>query len=354
MLLKDIRWNEIADRYMKTFALENHDRPVVWMNAPEKNPTAEALPLRESIEERWLDFDYVIHQNRAYLENHAYYLDGYPKYDPNLGPDIMAATLGADLNFAEHTSWAEPIFETLEDAPELKLNKNNKWYQKIIELTERAVADAKGEYIVGITDLHPGLDCLSALCGPENLCMDLYACPERIKKATFEVFEAYKTLYTDLDRICRKNQRGSSCWMTAWNNGRWYPTSCDFMCMISGEMFDDFIYDELVAETKWLDANIFHLDGVQASRHLDKLLAIDTINGIQWVPGAGEKPMSEWIDILQKIQAHNKALHIHIAPEEIETIAKNLKPEGLFINCWAVSDEQARYVEDVVTKAFVK
>ncbi len=354
MLLKDIQQNEIIQRYQRTFFCQNTDRPLIFLTAPSPDPVPMALPQPESIDARWLDFDYVIAQGRNGIQNTNYYLEGYPLFCPNLGPDIMAATLGANLYFGETTSWSEPIYDSIESAPTLSIDRKNHWYQKILELTQRAVDDAKGEYIVGITDLHPGLDCLSALCGSENACIDLYACPDRVKEAVSEVFEAFKILYTDLNRICLKNQIGSANWMTPWYNGRWYVTSCDFICMISEEMFDEFVLEDLIAQTKWLDANIFHLDGVQASRHLDKLLTIDTINGIQWVPGAGEKPICEWIDLLQKIQFHNKALQLSVAPEEVEILAKLLRPEGLMLTCFTSSTTQAEEIAEIVKKGFRK
>ncbi len=55
----------------------------------------------------------------------------------------------------------------------------------MVHMTEAIVADAKGDYFVGITDLHPGADGLVSLRGPENLCLDLYDHMEAIKKSCF-------------------------------------------------------------------------------------------------------------------------------------------------------------------------
>ena len=54
------------------------------------------------------------------------------------------------------------------------------------------VKDAKGDYFVGMTDIHPGADALAALRGPENLCIDLIENPEIIKKMNFEILEYLK------------------------------------------------------------------------------------------------------------------------------------------------------------------
>lgn len=41
-------------------------------------------------------------------------------------------------------------------------------------------------------------------------------------------------------------------------------------------------------------------------RHVDALLALPKLDGIQWIPGAGAPPVSEWIPLLEHIQAAGK------------------------------------------------
>ena len=63
--------------------------------------------------------------------------------------------------------------------------------------------------------------------------------------------------------------------MGIWHPGRWYPTCCDFSCMISTQMYEELVVGELLEELDFLDASIYHLDGPDALKHLDRLLAID-------------------------------------------------------------------------------
>lgn len=58
--------------------------------------------------------------------------------------------------------------------------------------------------------------------------------------------------------------------------------------MISTQMYEELVVGELLEELDFLDASIYHLDGPDALKHLDRLLAIDKLKGIQWVYGAGQ------------------------------------------------------------------
>ena len=52
------------------------------------------------------------------------------------------------------------------------------------------------------------------------------------------------------------------------------------------------------------------LDGPDAIRHLDSLLSLPKLSGIQWIPGAGSPSVSEWIPLLKRIQKAGKLQHL--------------------------------------------
>ena len=114
---------------------------------------------------------------------------------------------------------------------------------------------------MGVTDIHPGLDGLVSMRGPQELCMDTLDQPEFIQKGAMDLFPVFREIYEELYTMTTKYQEGSTCWMGIWHPGRWYPTCCDF-----------FLYDihtdvrracggELLEELDFLDASIYHLDG---------------------------------------------------------------------------------------------
>lgn len=125
------------------------------------------------------------------MEDTVYFGESYPKLDPNLGPDIFGTSYGCAIRFEENTSFSVPCVEEWEGYPPLLFDENNPWWKKILQMTRDIAADAKGDYFVGITDLHPDTDDLVSLRGPENLCMDLYDCPEQIVPRTRDLFHGF-------------------------------------------------------------------------------------------------------------------------------------------------------------------
>ncbi len=322
-------WEQAKQRYLEFWAMENHDRPVLLLHGAKNPHMAPQVKAPKSLLERWTDTGYVIESGREQMENTVYLAESFPQIYPNLGPDIFGASFGADLKFQETTSFAVPFVRDWErDA--VAFRQNNPWWQKIVAMTREVAADAKGDYMVGITDLHPGADGLVSIRGPEALCMDIYDCPEAFAVAKETLFPAFCSQLDTLYGICRQNLPGSTNWMGLWHPEKWYVTSADFICMISPEMFETLILPELQMEIDYLKGNtIFHLDGPGALKHLDALLQIKNLGGVQWVYGAGQPSARHWIPVLQKIQQAGKRINIGLKPEDIDDVCEALDPEGL-------------------------
>jgi hypothetical protein len=72
------------------------------------------------------------------------------------------------------------------------------------------------------------------------------------------------------------------------------------------------------------------------------------IDVIQWVPGAGQPPTHEWVDVLKRCQAAGKGLHLHgkgLDFDRVKALSRELRPEGL-LYCLDVPTQ--REVEEVM------
>jgi hypothetical protein len=335
-------WDGIKSRYIEYWSRENHDRPLISITAPKDNRPDSYVKAPTTLEDKWLDIEYIISSSREAFASTFYCGEAFPSINPDLGPDILGAMLGCDLVFGENTSWAVHFLHSLDEAKAFSFDPENRWWKKIKEITQACVDDARGDYFVGVTDLHPAIDALVSLRGPENICMDLYDNPSFIKKSVFEILDVFKRSFGELHDITTKNLPGSTNWMGIWHPGRWYPTSCDFICMISGEMLVEFVLPELLKEIEWLDASIFHLDGPGALKHLDTLLDIPRLKGIQWVYGAGQPGASHWISVLKRIQAAGKLIQVAVEPEELDILLNELAPEGVMYVTGCKTEQDAR------------
>ena len=130
--------------------------------------------------------------------------------------------------------------------------------------------------------------------------MDLIDHPTAVKEklltATQEYFQVYDIFYNML--------RGAKMPITSWlpliHTGKYYIVSCDFSCMISPQMFEEFIMPILVEECRFLERSIYHLDGPGALKHLDMILSIPELDAAQWVPGAGNEGYARWVEVYQR------------------------------------------------------
>ncbi|MGV9141925.1 MAG: hypothetical protein ACOC1X_03205, partial [Promethearchaeota archaeon] len=90
-------------------------------------------------------------------------------------------------------------------------------------------------------------------------------------------------------------------------------------------------------------------DGPGQLVHLDDLLSEPSINGIQWVPGAGEEPAEseKWMPVYQKIQDAGKNLiidnPIDTGSKEVTKLYKKLDPKGLIMILIFLTEMNAQY-----------
>lgn len=346
-------FDKLAKRYELLWNKENHDRPLITLFAPRENIDWSGFPKApEDVRKRWTDAEFLIRRHRFYMQNTTLYLgEAFPQTWVNLGPDILGAICGCEIEFGEDTSWAVHTFGEGDLAKkDIRFDPENKWFRALCELTQAFVEDSKGEYVVGVTDLHSGLDGITSLRGPENVCLDLFDSAEEVKKANFQICEVFKQVYESQYSAVTKYLPYTTNWMNIFSADREYVTSCDFSCLISKDMYSEFVLPELLQELEFLDSSIYHLDGVAALTHLDTLCSLPALKGIQWVPGSGQKPMREWIDVLQKIQNSGKMIDITVEPEDVKILCEHLDPEGVMMHCTVRSREEGENLLKLMEK----
>lgn len=330
-------WEQIQKKYLEFWAKENHDRPLLRIQTlkdkHEKAPVSKHTTLRE----RWMDTEFLLKCANWSMQNTRYFGEAFPMLDPNLGPDWFATGYGAQLEFGETTSWVKHFLtdSDVENYQGFALDTQNEYYRKMDEIVKAAVEDGKDKYMVAITDIHPGADCLVSLRGPQNLCLDVYDNPEFIPKAAMDILDDFKKIYNHQYELVTKYQKGTTCWMGPWHPGKWYVPSCDFSCMVSEEQYEKMIVGEIEKEVEFLDASLYHLDGPDALRHLDRILQIPGLNGVQWVYGAGQPSARHWIPVVKKIQEAGKCVMMEVQAQDLEIMLKEVKPEGV---CYQISD----------------
>jgi len=85
-------------------------------------------------------------------------------------------------------------------------------------------------------------------------------------------------------------------------------------------------------------------DGKQQLIHLDDLLALPGLDGIQWVPGAGEPEMFEscWRDVLKKVLSAGKKVIVYgnMDLDAVKDVHRDLGPEGVVYQVFGSTREE--------------
>lgn len=325
-------WEKIKKRYNEYWMMENHDRPLFRITGI-KEKRDSISDEHVSIEKMWMDSEYIISEARKSMENRIYGGEALPILCADFGPDIFGAILGDDIKFSRDTSWAKHVFKGKDfSSIHLEFDENNDWWKKIQQKLMDLTADSNGDYLVGFADWHGGCDALVSLFGPEDVIYALCDCPEEVKRLNDELSDIFQIIMNRSYDIVRPYQEGSTHWIGLWHPGLWYTTSCDFNILLSPQMFEEFVLPPLQKDLGYLETSIYHLDGPGAFRHLDKLLEVSDLHGIQLVYGAGAPPALHWLPELKSIQAAGKGIHLTCLPSELETLLSELRPEGLFLD----------------------
>jgi hypothetical protein len=297
----------------------------------------------------WFDAEETVERFIKSVKGKTFIAETFPVFWPNLGPDVYAAFYGCQLTYGAVTSWSHPCLKDISTFSNLVFEpSSNKYFNFLNLITECAIEKADGSYLLGYTDLHPGMDCVAAWRGPEQLCFDLLENPQTVKKNCEIASKDFKTIYDHFDSKIKKYSKYSTTWIAIPVCGRLHIPSCDFATMMSPKQFEEFVFPQICDEVRHATHNIFHLDGKGVARHLDMILQISQISAIQWVQGVGDDlPIMQWLPIIKKIQNSGKSVIVDLKKEELESFMQEVDPKGIFL-CINETDEKIQ--KEIITK----
>jgi len=282
------------------------------------------------------------------LENTHYLGDSFPRFWPNFGPGVVSAFAGAQVHPSWDTTWFSPGKTGSVTDLSVTCDWQNPWWRRVYEITQAAVARWGSQLAVGFTDLGGNLDILAHLRGAQQLLLDLYDAPEEIDRLVRETTQVWLACYDRLYDLIAPAGRGITCWGPCWSPGSGYMLQSDVSYMISPHMFERFVLPDLMTCCEKLDYAFYHLDGKGQIRHLDMLLSLSRLRGIQWVPGDGNPPPQHWLPLLKRIREGGRLCQVTVSPEGARTILRELGGKGF---CFVISEPQLTPEEGI---AFLK
>ena len=329
-------WEKAKERLAALWENEIIDRCCISVIAPrnDSNYIEPVPPVKyEDLISYYTDPEAILERKINKFENMYFGGEAIPCIMTSIGTGGHAAyTEYCNYKFAPDTVWFFPAIDDWETKP-VKFNPQSEALS-IQKKAMKFLAEAgRDKFFVSMPDNCGSIDALGHLRGSDNLLVDMVERPETVKASIKAMVEILKNAGNDLFEIIRENNDNGSThgWMHTWSKGRHAQLQCDLSVMISPQMYEEFVLPELEETAAWLDHAIYHLDGMEQIKHLDMILSVKKINLIQWTPVAGQPLTSEFIPVLQKIQAAGKGLVLLPEIWEVEKLLSELSQQGLYL-----------------------
>ncbi|MDP6524586.1 MAG: hypothetical protein QGH15_10230 [Kiritimatiellia bacterium] len=299
-------------------------------------------------EERWLDVDFQVKAFLDSLVGTDFLGETFPVFWPNLSAIVYNLFLGQAGEFDDVTAWTHPCISDLNDLPELRVQRENKYFKTIEALTAKALERAEGRFMVGYTDMYAGVDCALGLRGAEQLCMDLVMDPDGIRALIELEFDEYPDVYRHFDKVLKDHNQLSVTWMNLPSFETFNVLACDFAVNISPQHFDEFCMPIIRKEAELFTLNVFHVDGPGVAKNIDSILTLPNLAGVQWVQGYGQdKPIMQWIPLVEKVQQAGKSIIVDLQLDELDEFMSKVDPTGIMLWIPAKPEDQRAILEKV-------
>ena len=314
------RWPRITEVYEEWWA-RRLDRPLVHLVVVDP-PKVAAKRLGSPPDLEYDRFTGRYHQDTPMadivdrydweLASRRYVADGFPAVLPNFGAGVLAALLGCRMISGDETIWFEPT--TTIPAPDLALraDMDGSIHQRIAEFYRVAADFWQGQVQLAMTDLGGAMDVIQSFLPGAQLSLELYDRPGEIMRLIQEVHDAWWTYFETYQSLMEDSNRGYTAWTPLLSQTSYYMLQCDFAYMIGPDMFAEFVLPELAESCARLDRPFYHLDGKGQLVHLDSILGIPNLAGVQWIPGAGAPDTSEWPEVYKKIRDVGKHIQLFV------------------------------------------
>lgn len=316
--------------------------PHVRRNQQRYIPAYGDLPIADIVD--------IAHEN---LRTTWYAGDGYPEVFTNYGAGSVAAYVGlADADYSETGGvWFRAATDVELRDLHVEPRMDTHWLVHT-DAYMRAMVERLGPRTqITLPDLGGMLDILASIRTTEHLLTDLIDWPDQVERLLGEILAAWWVYYDHFHNITKGRCPGTKSWAPVWSPGRTYMFQSDFAYMIGPDMFERFVVPELTACCRRVDHSFYHLDGVGQLAHLDLLLGIEGLCGIQWVPGEGKKNPCQWPEVFRKILASGKYVQTWaLSPDEVfDVIRYTGGARGVIFEVRGVEEDEAdAYVAEVL------
>jgi hypothetical protein len=339
-------WEEAKERMRLWWKHEYFGRCALAVTAPRDNPADHPEPPQpKTVEDKWYDLDAIAERNEFHFSQTYYGGEAIPVWSAGYpGIASIPTILGCPFVVNMRSGWHDPLLTDPHgfDVRSLRMDRKHPAYRFHMNVLSRALKESVHGSFPSLGAFYHGGDTLAALRGTEQLLIDCIERPEVVRDAEDWLMDMWFDFYDRTYDAVNGAARGSACWIGLWAPGKTYAVSNDFTYNISTSMFCEMFLSAIERQIHFLDYSIYHVDGIAAFRHVDVLCELPQLQALQIVPGTGQPSPLQFMDVLQKVQASGRNLHISIPPDQIEQALSLLSARGLFIQTSTKTETEAR------------
>jgi len=262
----------------------------------------------------------------------------------NIPGNILFTALGGKGEIREKTIWVEPTIRNCGDWEKYRFDPENQGVRKAIEWTRILAREAPGNYLMQSTGCIGALDTMAIMEDTSQFYMDLVTeeCEDAVKNAHRECLKGCKYYMEEMDKLTHDTgQKGFYSFPGIYAPRRINFFSADWSGSISPRLFEKWMVPEIETMAGFCPYSIYHLDGPEAVKHLPMIAEVKELNGIQYIPGAGNEDIKDALPVYKKIQQLGKVQWILEDFFKMDAIMQELSPEGVFIVTRAPDREAA-------------
>jgi len=265
-----------------------------------------------------------------------YHGDDFPKCWVNFGPGSLAACLGGELHTATdtNTTWFTPGIHAGKAIADVRIPApSGRWHERIRSVTRACAARFGRRGVVGFSDFGGNLDILASLRESNQALLDLMDDPAEVDRLCREITAQWWPAYQAECAIIEPLGLGTSPWAAIWSPQRCYMLQSDFCYMISPKQFARWVVPDLADICSRIPHGFYHLDGKGELPHLDLLLAVPGLQGVQWIPGDGNPCAADphWRSVLTRIRAAGKLVQIYGPGSAMLKLAAEMPTDGFVL-----------------------
>ena len=266
-LMYQKNWPTIKKRMEHLWNMEIFDRCCISIMAPldKNNPYIEKVPTNQAdLMKYYWDQEWILKRNLEKFDKTYFGGDALPCLFPYFGTGGHAKYIcdPKSIEYQPDTIWIHPSLDEEYDPKYFVMKEDNEFFKRELSLLKELSREGMGKFFVTPPDNCGSYDGLSQLRGNADLMMDMLDDPEPVKAAGRALVKILRdTGDKFFDAIYENNDRGSAHgWMNTWCPGKHLQLQCDLSVMLSTDIYEDMIMEELIETSSWLDHSIYHMD----------------------------------------------------------------------------------------------